>query len=43
MGDLLAASVQREDGVTQNTKDEEHRVWKRWSAYAVAISFIQDI
>jgi hypothetical protein len=41
MGDLLAAAMQREDGVTQNTKDKELRVWKRWAEYTTAIGFSQ--
>jgi hypothetical protein len=42
MGDLLAAAMQR-DGVTKNTKDEEVRVWKRWTNQASAIAFAHDV
>jgi hypothetical protein len=40
---MLAAAVQREDCVTQNTNDKEYRVWKRWNDYAAAIIFAHDL
>jgi len=43
LDDLLAAEKQRDDGVTQNTKDKETRVWKGWSDYASSIGFSEDI
>ncbi len=43
MGDLLAAEMQQENGVTKNTKDKELRVWRRWMEYARLIEFEQDI
>jgi len=43
MDDLLAAEMQRNEGVTQNTKDKESRVWRRWSEYATSVGFCQDI
>jgi len=43
LDDLLAAEVQQDEGVTQNTKDKECRVWRRWRTYADAIGFSQDI
>jgi hypothetical protein len=43
MDDLLAAEIQREIGVTKNTRDKEVRVWRRWVEYARVIDFEQDI
>ncbi len=43
MDDLLAAEVQRDDGVTKNTRDKETRVWKRWVEYTKLIEFDHDI
>jgi hypothetical protein len=40
---MLAAEMQRNEGVTQNMKDKEGRVYKRWIAYANAIGFSRDI
>jgi hypothetical protein len=43
LDDLLAAEMQRDEGVTQNTKDKESRVWRRWNEYAKSIGFQHDI
>ena len=43
MGDLLAAEMQRENGITKNTRDKELRVWRRWLEYTKLIEFEQDI
>ena len=43
MADLLAAQMQRDNGVTKNTKDKEVRVWKRWQEYAKLIDYEHDI
>jgi hypothetical protein len=43
MADLLAAQMQRDNGVTQNTKDKEARVWRRWQEYTRLIEYEQDI
>jgi len=43
LGDLLAAEVQRENGVTKNTRDKEARVWRRWLEYTNIIEFDHDI
>jgi hypothetical protein len=43
LDDLLAAEMQRDEGVTKNTKDKECRVWRRWLTYADAIGFSHDI
>jgi hypothetical protein len=43
MADLLAAQVQRDNGVMQNTKDKETRAWKRWQEYARIIEYDHDI
>jgi hypothetical protein len=43
MADLMAAEVQRENGVTKNTRDKESRVWRRWVDYTKCINFDQDI
>jgi len=43
LDDLLAAEKQRDDGITQNMKDKETRVWKWWSDYARSIGFSEDI
>jgi hypothetical protein len=43
MDDLLAAEMQRENGVTKNTRDKEIRVWRRWMEYTKIIDFRHDI
>jgi hypothetical protein len=43
MADLLAAQLQRDHGITQNTRDKETRVWKRWQEYAKIIGYDHDI
>jgi hypothetical protein len=43
LGDLLAADMQRDEGITKNTKDKESRAWKRWIEYARCIGFDDDI
>ncbi len=43
MADLLAAQMQRDNGVTQNTKYKEVRAWKRWQEYARLIDYEHDI
>jgi len=43
LDDLLAAQMQRDEGVTQNTKDKECRAWKQWLTYANSISLSHDI
>jgi hypothetical protein len=43
LGDLLAAEVQRDNGVTKNTRDKEARVWRRWLEYTKLIEFEHDI
>ena len=43
LDDLLAAQMQRDEGVTQNTKDKECRAWKEWLTYANSISLSHDI
>jgi hypothetical protein len=43
MGDLLAAEMQRENGVTKNTRDKEVRAWRRWLEYTKIIEFEHDI
>jgi hypothetical protein len=35
--------MQRDNGVTKNTKDKEIRVWKRWQEYAKLIDYEHDI
>jgi len=40
---MLAAEMQRDEGVTKNTKDKECRVHKRWIAYTDAIGFARDV
>jgi hypothetical protein len=40
---MLAAEMQRNEGVTQNTKDKESRVWRRWVEYSNSIGFCHDI
>jgi hypothetical protein len=39
----MAAEMQREGGVTKNTKDKEARVWRRWVDYTKCINFNQDM
>jgi hypothetical protein len=43
VADLLAAEVQRENGVTKNTRDKESRAWKRWIEYTKCINLNHDI
>jgi hypothetical protein len=43
MADLLAAQLQRDNGVTQNTRDKEVRVWRRWQEYTRLINYEHDI
>jgi len=43
LDDLLAAEMQRDEGVTQNTRDKECRVWKRWCEYATSIELSNNI
>jgi hypothetical protein len=35
--------MQRDQGVTKNTKDKEDRVWRRWVDYSKSIGFSHDI
>jgi hypothetical protein len=35
--------MQRDEGVTKNTKDKESRAWKRWTEYARCIGFEDDV
>jgi hypothetical protein len=43
LDDLLAAEVQRDNGVTKNTRDKEARVWQQWLEYTRLIEFEHDI
>jgi len=43
LDDLLDAEMQRDEGVTKNTKDKECRVWRRWSEYSHSIGFSHDV
>ena len=43
LDDLLAAEMQRDEGVTKNTKDKEARVWRRWVEYSKSIGFSHDV
>jgi hypothetical protein len=43
LDDLLAAEMQRDEGVTKNTKDKEARVWRGWVEYSKSIGFSHDV
>jgi len=43
MADLMAAEMQRENGVTKNTRDKETRVWRQWNEYTRCINFDNDV
>jgi hypothetical protein len=43
LDDLLDAEMLRNEGITQNTKDKECRVWRRWTEYSKSIGFSHDI
>jgi hypothetical protein len=43
LDDLLDAEMLRDEGITQNTKDKECRVWRRWTEYSKSIGFSHDI
>jgi hypothetical protein len=43
VADLLAAKVQRENGVMKNTRDKESRTLRRWIEYTKCINLNQDI
>ena len=43
VGDLLAAELQRADGVGEGTKNKENRVWTRWCEYCRIICNEHDI
>jgi len=39
----LAAEMQRDEGVTQNTREKECRVWRRWVEYTKSIEICHDV
>jgi hypothetical protein len=43
LDDLLAAEMQRDEGITQNTRDKESRVWHRWVEYTRSIEICHDV
>jgi hypothetical protein len=39
----MAAEMQREGGITKNTREKESRVWRRWVDYTKCINFESDV